>query len=250
MPIPRKNYINSQSQNQNVNNKFVIPANIFQTWYTKFLPPLMLNAILQIKQNNPGFKHYLFDDAECREFIQKNFDDDVLTAYDTLIPGAYKADLWRYCILYKKGGIYLDVKYFPINGFKMANLLTKEHWVLDSGSNGIYNALLVCKPGNEILLKAINDIVKNVQNRYYGKNWLEPTGPKLLWKYFSEKPSQDYSLKHILNPNLDANEDRSRLITFNNIPILQCYSGYFKERKEYEKIPHYAELWRQKKIYL
>jgi len=274
MPNPsifrRKNYINSQNENENKNisknqiqknidnnTNFVIPANIFQTWHTKFLPPLMLNAILQIKQNNPGFHHYLFDQNECREFIRTNFEQNILDAYDKLIPLAYKADLWRYCILYKKGGIYLDVKYVPINSFKMANLLTKEYWVLDLDKDGIYNALLVCKPGNEILLKAINDIVKNVENKFYGANCLEPTGPKLLWKYFNNKNIDinnsnfnHFELKHVLNPSLGMNEDRSRLITFNGIQVLQCYSGYFKERKNYEKIPHYGELWKYKQIYL
>jgi mannosyltransferase OCH1-like enzyme len=255
MPNPiifrRKNYINNQNKNQkniDKNTNFVIPANIFQTWHTKILPPLMLNAILQIKNTNPNFCHYLFDQNECREFIRNNFDSTVLNAYDKLVPLAYKADLWRYCILYKKGGIYLDVKYVPINGFKMANLLTKEHFVLDLDKNGIYNALLVCKPGNEILLKAINDIVKNVENKFYGINCLEPTGPKLLWKYFNN--INLFDLKHVLNPKLGVNEDRSRLITFNGRHALQCYPGYFKERKNGEKIPHYGELWKQRKVYL
>jgi len=188
---------------------------------------------------------------ECREFIRTNFDNKVLNAYDRLIPLAYKADLWRYCALYIHGGIYLDVKYVPINGFKLANLLTKEHWVLDLNNNGIYNALLVCKPGNEILLKAIHDIVTNVENKFYGSTCLEPTGPKLLWKYFGNSETK-FDLKHVLKPNLGENEDRSRLITFHGRPILECYPGYFKERKigGEQLMPHYGNLWRQKKIYL
>ena len=44
----------------------------------------------------------------------KNFLTPILTqkvraAYDSLNPLAYKADLARYCILYKNGGWYLDV---------------------------------------------------------------------------------------------------------------------------------------------
>lgn len=105
----------------NSNLNIEIPNNIFQTWQDKKLPPLMYLAIQNIKKLNPRFKYYLFDDDECREFIKNNFYIDFLNAYDNLIPGAYKADLWRYCILYKKGGIYLDVKYTPINGFKFFN---------------------------------------------------------------------------------------------------------------------------------
>lgn len=227
----------------------VIPPIIYQTWHTKVLPPLMLNAMLRIKQTNPRFQHYLFDLNECREFIRTHFDARVLNAYDKLIPLAYKADLWRYCVLYKKGGIYLDVKYVPVNGFNMANLLEKEHWVLDLDKNGIYNALLVAKAGNEILLKAINDIVENVENKFYGTNCLEPTGPKLLWKHINttNNNSELIDMKHILKPN----KDKSRLITFQGRPVLECYQGYFKERGTIEKngMPHYGELWRQKRVY-
>ena len=52
-----------------------------------------------VKKTNPIFEHHLFDDNDCREFIKNNFPEVVLQAYDGLIPGAYKADLWRYCIL-------------------------------------------------------------------------------------------------------------------------------------------------------
>jgi mannosyltransferase OCH1-like enzyme len=85
-----------------------------------------------------------------------------LYAFDKLKPGAYKADLWRYCILYKKGGIYLDIKYRCVNGFKLIELTNKEYCVRDryfEGIQGIYNALLCFKPNNLMLDKCIKTIV-------------------------------------------------------------------------------------------
>ena len=164
----------------------IIPLNIFQTWHTKNLPPLMANAVNKIRLLNPRFNHQLFDDNDCRVFIENNFPINVLNAYDSLIPGAYKADLWRYCILYKRGGIYLDIKYIPHNGFRFISLTEKEHLVLDIDGVNIYNALMVTKPNNETLLKAIYKIVSNVKNKYYGKSSLDPTGPGLLGTCFSK----------------------------------------------------------------
>ena len=43
-----------------------IPKNIFQTWHTKKLSPLMYNAAQQIIKANPGFNYYLYDDTNCR----------------------------------------------------------------------------------------------------------------------------------------------------------------------------------------
>jgi mannosyltransferase OCH1-like enzyme len=228
------------------NFSFEIPNNIFQTWHTKKLPLRMFQMMKKIKKLNPGFKYYLFDDNDCRNFIQKNFDNDVLNAYDNLIPGAYKADLWRYCILYKYGGIYIDIKYHPVNNFKFFNLLKKEHWVLDNGAGGIYNALMVCKNNNEILLKAINQIVINVKNKFYGNNFLEPTGPGLLAKYFTNEEMLNFDIKHILT----GQNDYDKCILFNNRKILQCYKGYLKDRDKHSKIKHYSILWQERNIYL
>jgi len=225
---------------------FQIPANIFQTWETKNLPPMMFNNILYIKKNNPNFKYYLFDDNDCREFIEKNFNEEVLFAYDNLIPGAYKADLWRYCILYKMGGIYMDMKYRPINNFKLYNLLEKEHWVLDADNIGIYNAIMVCKPNNEILLKAIQKICNNVKNKYYGNNFLEPTGPQLLENFFSKEEKNNFDMKHILY----GKNDFEKVIKLNGIDVFNCYKGYFKEREYSLSKQHYSILWNNRNIYL
>jgi len=230
---PLKSYYNS-----------VIPLNIFQTWHTKTLPPLMYNAVNKIKLINPKFKYCLYDDNDCREFIKNNFPEDVLYAYDTLIPGAYKADLWRYCILYKEGGIYVDIKYKPFNNFKFINLTEGEHWVLDIDGQGIYNALIVCKPENHILLQAIRQIVENVKNRFYGTSCLEPTGPHLLAKYFNQSQKNSFDMKHDFINNFN-----NRFVYFNNYVVLKSYNGYLEEHQHSKKVEHYSHLWNSRKIY-
>lgn len=223
-----------------------IKANIFQTWHSKKLPIEMFLAISQIKKTNPRFRYYLFDDNDCRKFIKMHFRKDVLDAYDRLIPGAYKADLWRYCVLYKMGGIYLDIKYIPVNNFKFKNLLNREYWVTDADENGIYNALMVCKAGNPILLNAINKIVENVKNKYYGSSFLEPTGPLLLGQYFTDEEKKQSIIKHKVN----GNNDVDKLILLNNCPILQCFPNYYYVQHKYNIKKHYSELWNEKNIYL
>jgi mannosyltransferase OCH1-like enzyme len=222
----------------------IIPLNIFQTWHSKNLPPIMAKNVKFIKQSNPAFNYMLFDDADCREFIKNNFNVDVLNAFDTLIPGAYKADLWRYCVLYINGGIYLDIKYMPINGFKFITLTEKEHWVLDIDNNGIYNALIVAKPGNNILLQAINNIVYNVQHRYYGNSGLEPTGPLLLSKFFSSQQKQALDMKHAFYISFQY-----RFILFNNYYVFKSYNEYLDEHAHNQKVQHYSILWNQRQIY-
>ena len=224
------------------NYKSVVPLKIFQTWHTKNLPPKMDDAVKRIKSANPGFEHHLFDDEDCREFIKNNYPPIVLETFDKLIPGAYKADLWRYCVLYKEGGIYLDIKYVPHNGFRFITLTEKEHFVLDADGNSVYNALIASKPGNPILFKAIHAIIRNVKIKFYGTSCLEPTGPKLISKFLPTMIRKSLPLQHQV-----YNDDK--YIIFNGIVILKMYRDYYHEMGKNEKHPHYSILWGQRKIY-
>jgi mannosyltransferase OCH1-like enzyme len=222
----------------------VIPLNIYQTWHTKDLPPLMKNAVNSIIYTNPEFNHQLFDDNDCRNFIKDNFDENVLNAFDSLIPGAYKADLWRYCILYKNGGVYLDIKYTPFNGFKFISLMEKEHFTLDMDKNGIYNALIVCKPNNEILLKAINKVVDNVKNKFYGNSPLEPTGPLMLSQFFTQNDKKNIDMYHDIYISIV-----NRFIFFNGYLVLKSYNSYLDEHNKNKKVSYYGSLWITRNIY-
>ena len=46
-------------------------------------------------------------------------DSDVLNAFDMLKPLAYKADLARYCLIYKLGGWYADISLKPVVGLSI-----------------------------------------------------------------------------------------------------------------------------------
>jgi hypothetical protein len=222
----------------------VIPLNIFQTWYTKDLDEKMQDCVDKLKLSNPEFEHYLYDDKDCAEFIEDNFGEEVLNAYNSLIPGAYKADLWRYCVLYKNGGVYLDIKYFTVNDFKLIELIDREYFVKDiepSGS-GVYNAFMVCKPGNKKLLNCINNIVKNVKSKFYGEGALAPTGPLLLKKEFTTDEIDNMML------SIGENDCPTKTcINLDGNPILAMYKDYYKSRKENK--PNYHEAWKNRKIY-
>jgi mannosyltransferase OCH1-like enzyme len=222
----------------------VIPLKIFQTWYTKDLDEKMQDCVDKLKLSNPEFEHYLYDDKDCAEFIEDNFGEEVLNAYNSLIPGAYKADLWRYCVLYINGGVYLDIKYFTVNDFNLIQLTDREYFVKDiepSGS-GVYNAFMVCKPGNKKMLNCIKNIVKNVKNKFYGEGALAPTGPLLLKNEFTKDEIDNIKL------SIGENECPTKTcINLDGNPILAMYKDYYKSRKENK--PNYHEAWKNREIY-
>jgi mannosyltransferase OCH1-like enzyme len=217
----------------------IIPLNIFQTWHTLNLPPKMKENVDTLKAQNPEFIHYLYDDDMCRNFIKNNFNINVLYAFDTLIPGAYKSDLWRLCILYKYGGIYLDIKYNCKDPFKLIELCSKEYWVRDY-NYGVYQALMVNLPNNRILMDAINKIVYNVKNRLYLSGALDITGPQLLGKFFTKYQKDEFELS--------LNCDRGGII-YNNRLILKAYPEYKGEQNANELKQYYSILWEKKQVY-
>jgi len=244
--LPSVDSVESMSIIDGFSKQPVIPLHIYQTWGTNDLPDKMKRCVDKLKRKNPDFEHHLFDDVKCREFIQTYFEDEVVEAYDRIVPGAYRADLWRYCVLYINGGIYLDIKYSNVNGFNLISLTDREYFCRDiekSGS-GIYNAFMICKPKNEKLLKCINQIVENVKNNYYGESCLSPTGPLLMKLQFTE-----YELSEISANGLGLCQDKcptETCICKDGNPILAIYKEYYEKDA---KDKRYCDLWNDRAIY-
>lgn len=226
----------------------VIPLKVFQTWCTHDLPPAMRARADALKAQNPEFEFVLHDDGECREFIRTHFRPDVLNAYDRLIPGAYKADLWRYCVLYIHGGIYLDIKLACVNGFKLIALTEREHLVRDRVLPlSIYNACLVVRPKNALMWKAIYRVVWNVQNRLYGKGPLWPTGPEMLGRVLlngKNRLALPIDMSHYAGGGFIVYQNRFVLST-----EYAQYNGERNDANRRNHITRYDEMWHQRRIY-
>jgi mannosyltransferase OCH1-like enzyme len=229
------------------NYSSIIPLHLYTCWHTKDLPPLMQANYNYLVESNPKITFHLYDENECRQFIQDNFEEDVLHAYNHLIPCSYKSDLWRFCILYVNGGIYLDIKYKCVNNFKFIDLTEQEHFVRDRPEKCIYTALIVTLPKNEIMKKCIYQIVNNVKNKYYGTNPLYPTGPGLLGRYFTNSERLNLNMYH--ESSFIENKLNEYYIVKDGIIILKNYSGYRDEQKKTQKNKYYSDLWHEKNIY-
>jgi mannosyltransferase OCH1-like enzyme len=225
----------------------IIPLHLYTCWHTKDLPPLMQENYTFLVESNPKITFHLYDEEDCREFIKNNFEQDVLDAYNSLIPCSYKSDLWRYCVLYINGGIYMDIKYRCVNGFKFISLTEEEHFVRDRPENCIYTALIVTLPKNAIMKKCIYQIVENVKNKYYGCSSLHPTGPGLLGSYFSNDERKQLEMYH--EGSVIENKLNEWYIVKNDRIILINYHGYRNEQSKVQKNKYYSIMWDEKKIY-
>lgn len=89
-----------------------IPRIIHQTFPTKNLPPQFQANARRLQAMNPAWKYALYDDSDILEFIATAYGPKILSYYKRINPkyGAVRADLFRYLLLYKLGGVYLDIK--------------------------------------------------------------------------------------------------------------------------------------------
>ena len=135
-----------------------IPRIIYKTGPKKesALPSNLKLLFKKTVQDNPGYTIQYFDDDQCRDFIAAHFNNEVLEVYDRLIPGAFKADLFRYCILYEKGGVYSDLTQqfkVPLNTLIDHH---RDHLVLVADRAGIEigGQTLFCGQGVQIAFMA------------------------------------------------------------------------------------------------
>jgi mannosyltransferase OCH1-like enzyme len=164
-----------------------IPQNIFQTWKTKQISSGFQTLIQTWKEKNPNYTHFLFDDEDCSQFIQQHFDNRIYNAYSRIIPGAFKADFWRYCILYIYGGVYVDIDticYNSIDLFLNDDLEFITPIDLNNcpsiGSHNLFNAFIASIPKHPILLDCITRIVHNIENNIIPSSNLDFSGPGVL----------------------------------------------------------------------
>jgi mannosyltransferase OCH1-like enzyme len=225
----------------------IIPLHVYTCWHTYDLPPDMKKNYELMKVQNPELEFHLYDENDCKKFIQNHFSQNVVDAYESLIPCSYKSDLWRFCVLYINGGIYIDIKYQCVNGFKLVALTEGEQFVRDYNPKNVYTALIVTFPKNNIMKQCIDSIVENVKNRYYGVGCLDPTGPGLLAKSFSQDSINSFPLFHSFTDI--PNKVVDYYIVFNNKIILSFYKNYRDEQKKYQKNKKYHQLWDEKNIY-
>jgi mannosyltransferase OCH1-like enzyme len=133
---------------------------------------------------NNEYNFYIYDENECSEFMKIYFAGRVFDCYNILVPGAFKADLWRYCILYLYGGVYIDAGLKCNIPFRDIIKNYESVWVKDIKNMGIYNAFMYTKPKNPLLLEVINSVCDRVEKRERGKNCLDVTGPYIFGEAF------------------------------------------------------------------
>lgn len=186
-----------------------IPKKIYQTYQSlESLHPDLQRNIKTIQENHPDWEHIFFSEMDCINFISEHYGNDFLSIYQKIDTdyGAARADFFRYLLVFKCGGVYLDVK----SGLtKNLNSILKpedsfllSHWGSEYRGWGQYpelkgkpefqNWFIISEPEHPFLAVTIGDVVENIldyttEKFGTGKNGvIRTTGPvpysKVIYK--------------------------------------------------------------------
>jgi len=86
----------------------MIPKIIHQTWKNNVIPDNWKDAVNSCKEVNNDFKYILWTDQMMEEFVQKYY-PEFLHTYKSYKHNIQRCDAFRYLVLYKYGGVYLDM---------------------------------------------------------------------------------------------------------------------------------------------
>lgn len=247
------------------NHSKKIPEIIFRTSPFPFneLPDTIKYYLDELVLNNPTYVQVYFDDTDCYEFI-KEYYPEFLEDYDSLIPTAFKADLWRLMVLYKYGGIYNDIGH--IYKRKISEVVSPDDELVlcidydkNYEYNSIHNAFIACHPQNQIIYQILLYTIDNVRNRVYGSDSLDITGPTAIGRCLKKmnialRPGIIYHNNqkivlvkfHVYNKENTFNS----IININKEPSIQTkFPYYYDIMYKNRNVQHYGDLWHQGKVY-
>lgn len=245
---------------------FLIPKLVFRTgrYIVDELPKEVIELYESEMAKNPEYTLYYFDDNDVDNFVILEYGILMFDWMSKLIPKAFQADFWRYLILYKYGGLYLDFTMHTLVPFDEIIKNYKEVYVRDTCDLcGIYNAFIAVKPNAILLKKAIDKVIENIRNKYKGVNALDVTGPTMFGRIFKHELNlyfydwiplgemQD-GIYLYSNPANEFIVDGDKHIIKNRLD--NHYQLVYNEQihplvPEMKPLNHYSRLWAEDRIY-
>lgn len=90
----------------------LIPKVIHQAHHSKPWNSLLEDNVSALKSINSDWKHNFYSNSDQRSYIGDVYGREILRYFDAISPSypAARADLFRYLLMYREGGVYLDIK--------------------------------------------------------------------------------------------------------------------------------------------
>jgi len=93
---------------------YKIPLTVVQTWETNMFGRTHRKALSLFRASNLAFDHFFLDSASRDQYMESNWaSTEILYIYRAARHGVTRADIFRYCYIYDRGGFYTDIAKVP-----------------------------------------------------------------------------------------------------------------------------------------
>ena len=165
----------------------MIPKILYQTWDTNMHNKKIQERLDIMKDKYSGYEYKFFLDNDLDDFVHEHFDGDILECYQKLNIIVAKVDFWRYLILYKFGGVYLDFDSELLE--HLDSIIRDDDKAVISMENNpdpdwpyFCQWALMFEAGHPILKRVIEMIVENIKENKYPNDIHKMTGPGVFTK--------------------------------------------------------------------
>jgi mannosyltransferase OCH1-like enzyme len=177
----------------------LIPKVIHQTWKDSSPPEQLISLTNTWKEKHPDWEYLLWTDEMNREFIRKYF-PKFLLQYDSYKHNIQRVDAVRYFILFKLGGLFIDMDFECISNIEpllvdsecVFALEPEEHCHQFKKEKIICNAFMASKPGNyffEVICRSLPSLAG--EKDHLVNNILSSTGPFALTNIYDSHDKKE-----------------------------------------------------------
>ena len=230
-----------------------IPRSLFQVHERRTVPENMAKGMESVMESAPGASYTFYDAEERRKYIKTHY-PSALKPYDSLLPGAYRCDIFRYIRLYVEGGVYLDSPYSVSPKRTMfGDVINKNDefvaaWdipiVRERKYKAVFNGFIASVPKHPILHELIETALRHVRKQDYLDTALSITGPVMMGRVMERIEASTMKGVRLLDHENSAISDEKGLILFTRYP------EYDTDRMVLENgVPRYGDLWDSKNVY-
>ena len=88
----------------------VIPNVVYQTWTAPLFGRTHVRELERFRALNADHAFRFFSDADISDYMAREYGQHpVYEVFKNACFGPLKTDIWRYCLLYQRGGVYCDI---------------------------------------------------------------------------------------------------------------------------------------------
>ena len=159
----------------------MIPKILYQTWDTRIFPIDVQHRFIKMRKNYAGYEYRFFLDQDMDDFVKTHYPGKIWECYRKLNVIVAKADFWRYLVLYKWGGVYLDMDSDML--LPLDELIREDDDAIiaaESNPDMFVQWALMFKAEHPLLKLVIDRVVDNISNNTYPNDIHKMTGPSVF----------------------------------------------------------------------